>query len=234
MFNLLQAQLDLFGVISCYPGLTNVNTVIERRQQLQQVVDRQTIYSTKRNGRAGAGILVELPLAKNRRPNVSGPVLDWMFPITFVEVPGINNVADTGTNISAEDGMQMVLEAVHEHADDLLGTFQAEGFDSITDFPGCVVYRATFKVIGKNNPAVTPRTGTVTVTFSGGNCTLACANDPTADIYYTLDGSFPASIGGGTSTLYAGPFAVATGQVVRAAAWATGKNNSTVRGLTAP
>jgi len=58
---------------------------------------------------------------------------------------------------------------------------------------------------------------------SDGNVTLSCS-DGAAGIYYTLDGSMPQpgdASGTGSTKVYAAPFTVVSGTVVRCLAWNT-------------
>jgi hypothetical protein len=76
------------------------------------------------------------------------------------------------------------------------------------------------------------------VTINNGQASLACAT-PSVKIYYTLDGSFPANTDiavlslpqgevpapvNAASKFYTAPFAVQSGQTIRAAAYADGMN----------
>jgi hypothetical protein len=66
-----------------------------------------------------------------------------------------------------------------------------------------------------------------TITLEGLTCTLACATAAAA-IYYTLDGeTFPSGLET-EATLYAAPFTVEPGDIVRAAAYKTGLHGSGV------
>jgi len=73
-------------------------------------------------------------------------------------------------------------------------------------------------------PSSLTKTPNVTATFNAGQCTLACA-DANASIYYTAAGAaaivgFPGP-GNPAAIEYDGPFSVASGTMIRAAAYDT-------------
>ena len=223
------------------PQLACVNIVLQRKLQEQAEVNLATIANTPRGGCAGAGILVEMPVATCESPNVSGPVLDWIFPVVVIENPALNYASPTpdwpakGTHVDAERWLQMVLDVVHHHADERYGTFSVDrsAIKFTNEWPTQIAYRSPFS-LPKAKTQPTLKVGQLSGSIAGGTCTLTCVADPTARIFYTLDGSFPGNENGGvaSSRLYTGPFAVPAGvAAVRAVGYLVGKNQSAAKYL---
>ncbi len=237
LFDPVMAQADLTLALLSASQIETVNVKSYRVMRIKNELDYRTLLTTPRNGRCGAGVIVCQPVASGRNPGVTGPILDWTFPIIAIEQPDINMRPATGTLIECEDLAQRVLDVVHRHADDLQGTFQIESNaikpETQFVFPGCVSYRTQFSVVGK--AIQTPRVANLALAVDAGILTLSC---PTlaAEVRYTTDGSFPsrAPAGNSASMLYTGPFEVFGGQRVRARAYKQGFNGSAVRLYDAP
>lgn len=237
MFDPVQAQEDLLGALLSADVLKNVTIKSYRRMRIAKELDYRVLLTTVRNGRCGAGILVAQPEASGRNPNVTGPVLDWTFPIVAMEHPTINFNPDTGTMLSAEELAQIAMDVLQQHSDDKLGTFRIESNAIQPEkefvFEGCVSYRTNFTVVGKCLQR--PRMQPVVITSENGLVTMSCLTDGFS-IWYTLDGSFPSTddAGNSASQLYMGPFQANPGDVIRAAAHKAGMNISSVRYFEVP
>ena len=229
MTDFVQLQNDVTLALLAAPALANINVVQYRKLRLQSVVDFDVVWVAVRNGRSGAGVLVEMPVVNVTSPNVTGPAFNLIQPFAVLEEPNLNFAPETGTLLSAEEIAQTIFDLLHLQAIEGIGTLQAVGIKEATDFaPGLLAYRVEFKII-VGRPQ-TPRCLTPTITPGGGNATLTAAS---GDIYFTLDGSFPAP-SNPAAQLYAAPVPVVSGQVVRAAAFAAGFNPSEIRRLTIP
>lgn len=233
MFDLVQKQADIFQALLSHKTLERVNIKSYRKMQLAGEIDFSTVYTEARGGRSGAGLLVEMPTARCPRPNVSGPVLDWVFPVLVVENPTMNLEPQLGTGLSAEELAQIVLDLLHLFADDESGTLCADGepVKSTDEFPGCVCYRVFFKIVGKT--AQTPRVGNLTIAITTDTATIT-SSTVDAEIFYTLDGSFPGKTGSPTAQFYENPVPVQSGDVIRAVGYAADKINSAVTRKVAP
>lgn len=245
MIDLIQVQADVFGLLMSSPELANVNIVLERKFIVDQTVEMDAVWQTPRNGKSGCGVLVEEPDISTRDSNVSGPpqVVDLSF-VCFQNgdaafTPGY------GSGLFAAEVEQHVLDALHLQSFGRLGTIQAEGKHSspARDYPGINARRLTLKV----KPLATrqtPRTAGPQASVDAGVCTLTTATAG-ADIWFTTDGTFPADSRtaldpisneavNAASSLYLAPFAVSSGQIIRAAAYKTGFNPGEVLYYTVP
>jgi hypothetical protein len=217
----------LTGALLEYAALATVNVKSYRAMRVSQELDYRTMLTSGRGGKVGAAVIVLMPEAAGRTPNVTGPILQWNFPVVVIENDSLNMQADQGTLISAEEIAQMVLDALHHETDTGLGTFTVAGTamrpESGFVFPGCLGYRLNLLLsVGKTTQ--TARVAPVAAAVADGLCTLTCAT-ASSSIYYTTDGTFPGA-SNAAATLYSAPFAVTAGQVVRAAGYKSGLSKS--------
>jgi hypothetical protein len=238
VINLIQAQADLTQLLASSEQLQLVNVKSYRALRLQQEIDWRKLVTTVRAGRSGAGVLVLMPTASEKNASVTGPVLDWNFPVIVMELDLLNQHPAKGTLIPAETLGQIVMDIVHLDSDDGLGTFQVTGKAMEPEkefvFKGVVGYRVNF-ILSAGKTTQTPRVAALQMSVASGEMTITTA---TADarVKYTLDGTFPADDTGGNpaSYNYAAPFAVASGDVVRAAGYKSGMNKSATRRFVVP
>jgi len=233
MTDFVQLQNDVTHALLSVASLSKVNVHQLRKLRQDSAVSVDAIWQTKRGGCCGAGILVEMPEADVDKPNVEGPLLSLLVPCLVVEEPNLNFAPQIGTFLSAEEIAQWILDALHLLTIDGVGVLRAEGrvIQPAEEFPNLVAYRVKLKLLLPRGQ--TQRSGFVTISIAGGLCTLACVTTPTAILRYTTDGSFPGQ-SNPAAQIYEAPFAVESGEVVRAASALEGYNLSAVRQSTAP
>ncbi len=226
MTNFVQLQEFLTQSLLANAALENVNIKSWRKLRLESEVDLSTLWLTPRNGRSGAGILVEMPEFTVPHPNLPGPEALLNCPIAILEEPNINLTPGIGTMLSAEEIAQLILEILHDYQLEGFSTLYAKGNAIVPadEFQGVVAYRVTVQL--RLPREQTARVATPTATEAGGNITLACATAD-AEIYFTLDDSFPGS-GNPVATRYTDTFAAEVGQVLRCAAYKPGAPGSHV------
>lgn len=186
--NTYQVQRDLEQMFLSAYSLRNVTVRSELKMWQQSVTDESVLWTTFRNGKTGAGILVEMPHADNPAKSVSGPQLDWTFPIRLIEQRDVN-MGSQGTGISSEALIELIMGLVHLYADANMGTLSVTTVEPITGYPGCIAYRINTQVVKAKNPVV-QRINLPVITINGGSVSLSC-NDLSANMYFTLDGTFP-------------------------------------------
>jgi hypothetical protein len=241
MIDLIQIQDDVFGLLMSAPQLATVNIVEERKFILEQAVEWDALWQTNRNGKSGCGILVEQPDVISDSPNVTGPPQSVQLSFVCVQ-NGDAAFTELGSGLFAEEVEQFVIDALHLQAIGGLGVLQIKGqFSSpAQDYPGINARRMKVSMTPFNS-AQSQRTAPILAVIAAGQCTLTCST-AAAQIYFTLDGSFPSNAAvavdplsvtavpsnpapiNKNSTLYAGPFPVQSGQVLRAAAYAPPMN----------
>lgn len=230
MTDIVQLQNDVYAALNSSYRLLNVNVKQFRKMVIESQIDSKLIYLSTRNGRTGAGVLVEMPLFGVDKPNVSGPILQLTLPILVVEQPTINMSATTGTLKSAEEIVQDVLDALHLlHIEGVgLLTAASDAVSPANEIPGVVAYRVNMQTMSSSVQTVRPQRPVIEVTDLV--ATLTCSTDG-AEIRYTTDGSYPARVGNPGSFEYVAPFEVESGDVIRAAAYKDAMNVSSVKFL---
>jgi hypothetical protein len=173
-----------------------------------------------------------MPKRSVKNPNLPGPEFYLDIPCVSLCIPDMAMAKATGSGLQAEECEQLVSDTLHNFRPRVsLGfTMEASANHSApaTDigngaFPvprGIVAYRTTHTI--RMTRTQTPRADVPTITIDAGVATIANGpNTPGASVFYTLDGNYPCQFPthGVASTLYAGPFAVESGQVVRAVAY---------------
>jgi hypothetical protein len=233
------------------PQLQTVNIVQERKFMIAHDIEKDAVWQTVRNGKSGCGILIEEPDVISDSPNVTGPPQSVQLSFVCCQ-NGDAAFSSVGSGLFAAQMEQFVIDALHLQNIGGLGSLQVKGNFSAParDYPG-INARRMWAAMTPFNVAQTQRTAPVAAVIANGLCTLSCATGG-ALIYYTLDGSFPsnpavaidplsvtdASPNGAPintrSFLYAAPFAVTSGQVVRAAAYAPAVNPGQILFLNVP
>jgi hypothetical protein len=229
-----QIQPDVFNKLASEPYFAAVSLFLIRQERFESEINEalsSAAFDARQAGKLpGATIEVLMPLVKTRLGNAPGPVVTLEQRLTVRENPTIN-LGSGGTGLTAEELCQAILQTLHQFQLD--GVCQAfypaaecvtprrdSGRDGLVAYD--VIMQATCPL---NAPA---RTGTPPPPAEGPPLTLtftAPASDPSATIYYTTDGSFPGP-GNGAAAVYGRPFSVASGTVVRWAAYIAGKLGS--------
>ena len=236
MINQVQLQDDLFALLSSDPRLDKVNIVNERLFRLIPNALESAIWMTPRGGCQGQGILVEIPKLDVQDPNVSGPVFRPILSFVCVQAGDMAFAPGVGANMYAEEIAQHVTDLLHQQADEGIGTFMCDGtaVERATDpeYQSVNAMRVTLRC-SPSQSKQTPRVPVPQIAVFAGAATLTCP-DPLALLYYTTDGWCPAPDGSPTAQQYTSPFTVASGQVIRFAAWRDGYNNSMIRKYVVP
>ena len=231
MLDYVQLQADVAGALLSDPGLSLVNVVQYRKLRALSEVDASAIYAVPRSGKAGAGVLVEMPTLEVPAPNLPGPSGQLVVSCAVIEEPNLNMEASSGTLLAAEEVAQMVLDILHGLVIEGTGSLYADrsAIKPAEEFQGLVAYRVSLRLMSLRPQS--DRVATPTITENGLNVTMACGTAG-ADMYYTQDGSFPGP-GNSAAVKYTQTFAV-TGAVLRWAAFKAGMVGSHVGEATAP
>lgn len=229
MIDYLQLQDDVARILLSEDRLAKVN-IVTRHKLLsdgsrlpdQTVAYESLVYVTPRNGKKGTGIIVEPPQFRVQSPNVSGPQGDVIVEMLVLEDRMLSQAPQSGTLLSSDLAAQIILDALHHFADEASGTFRAEGnaIQPAQDWEPLHGYRVQVRFDARRTQ--TARCGAVTISIGAGQATLTTTTAG-AQIFYTLDGSFPGKTDAGIpqSTLYEAPFDVVSGQILRAVAYKT-------------
>jgi hypothetical protein len=218
---LQQLQEDAIHYLLGNPATAAVGYESFRQQAVDSAVRRALAgWSVRVPGKTGVYCLVLMPSFFVEDPNVPGVQGAVELTIRTFEDPKVNN-----TDLSAED---VALANLRWFGDGLViagllaiyPNTRGPALKPNHDFPGFLVYDTVLR--GQLPQDFPGRTAQPTIAGdNAGNVTLACS-DGAAGIFYTLEGSMPQpgdSSSEGATKVYATPFAVANGKVVRALAW---------------
>ena len=210
-----------YGMLSC--DLFNpLNIVLERTFVASQEIQLDAIWTTVRNGTSGAGCLIEMPKLSVERPN--SQVNQIIGSVVIFEERNVNLTPGTGTGITAESWAQMAVEFMRGWIIGQAGGLVVEpnaivkAEDWINADAGIIALRGSVSQRA-SRPNYT-RCGTPVFAMDGSyNVTLTnVAANPTADILFTVDGSFPArpeALSTTTAQLYNGSFVAVPGQIIQ-------------------
>jgi hypothetical protein len=234
----IQLQNDVAHSLASDPTLANVNIVTRDRlladssQMPDQTLMAETLaYLTPRNGKTGCGVIVEKPELVAPLPNVPGPQGDLVIVCLVLEDP-FQNLGVNGTLMPADQVAQKIQDICHLWNVEGLGMWRADtnAISAARDWEPLRAFRSRMRIA--NNRGQSQRVERVNSSVGGGTLTLTCATAGAA-VYYSKNGAFPGpSNTAAGAVLYAAPFAVSVGDVVRAAAFKTGMVGSPVTRFT--
>lgn len=230
--NFAQLQTDVLHKLLSEPLLSNVNMVSLRNVQAMEAADDFTkiteammVWTTPRNGKIGAGLIVGMPTIESVQPNVSGPERSLFLPIATFEDPTLNGFGANRVGLSAEEIVDLVEAILHQFGIEGLGvSLYPKRSVPNTDTQGVIRYDTTMVAEMPRSaiaqcaiPDLAENAGTITLTGAAGE-----------SVYYTTDGTFPGGGNVGVAILYAGPFVVAAGTTVRWAAYKAAMRGSDI------
>jgi hypothetical protein len=224
---LLQLQQDVCDKLNSEAAFEYLAVATLRRHVIQSEIERRLAHLTGKNGRKGCGLTVRMPSIQGIQPNVAPAQGEVLVAVDVVENPEIN-FNPGGTQVTAEEAARAARTALHQFAiEGKILLFQDEkaieplaGLEK--EFPGCLGYRVLLR--GRMSEAAAAKCALPEISAPGQTVSLS-ATEEGAAIYYTTDGSFPGP-GNAVAALYAGPFAVASGTVVRWAGYLAGSLGS--------
>jgi hypothetical protein len=239
--DMVRIQEDFTQGLLSEPALRFINIMQYRKLRLRSEIDWSGVYTTPRQGRAGCGVVVEMPAFEVLHPSVPGPVGNLVLSCVVAEEPNLNMEPETGTCLSAEAVAQFILESSHQweiggvgvmcavreairgiaRTEDPHGTVGERSLrDMFWDaqrFRGLVAYRVKLQMQAAG--AALPRVALPVAQEDGVEVTLSCATDG-AVMYYSMDAGFPGP-GNERAVQYEGSFEM-SGSVLRYAAYKPG------------
>lgn len=231
---LLNLQSDLEGLLLSDPALAQVPVLVERKGLTEEDVAQAIgVYNTRAGSdKVGLVIIVMMPSVRKPRENA---VLQLAVTATLriIELPVVNQGA-TGIGLAAEDCATHLLQLAHNWspAQGRTLTPDADAIEPTTAPDAHIAYDVNLTwTDGLDFPLKAPRP-TISHDAGTGQVTITCS-DAAADLYYTIDGSFPYPENP-EATLYAAPFAAAADTTIRAIARRAGYVPSNLATLTTP
>jgi hypothetical protein len=217
--DMTQLQLDAFHILKSEPAFQYVNVILSRPRSAEEATMIQSELQNAlaclslTNGKGGLAVVVMMPEADAPEAEAPGPMLEAVLTIRVLEIP-LFNEGPTGTKITGEACALNVLSALHYfnngNAAVMVDKRPIRALD-LEDAP--VAYDVILRQ--RLNMPRQLRALAPSIAINAGVASLACGTAG-AEIYYTLDGSTPCASNAPAVLLYAEPFAVASGQLIRA------------------
>lgn len=239
---LVMLQEDIVERLKSDTELEGVAVLSERKADLEHEVAICLGIDTGSDGKAGAMIVVQQPVATDEMPNVTFGALNLEFTILVMEEPRINQDPVNGTGKSALEIARRVARILKHYRPGMLGRIFVPGSPFISPAETMVqdaggswhapVAYAVRVSTAEADATINTKVGPVVLDPAGGVVpqTVALASNTVgADIYYTLDGAYPSAK---TGLLYSAPISVTGACTLRAAAYLDGSIPSDVTGAT--
>jgi hypothetical protein len=214
-------QPDVYSKLLSEPWFQNIAIFKIREKRLDTEVNRALAGLAGRNGKGGASIEVLMPALKRALPDTAGPVCTLEQKFIVKEQPTVNQ-GTHGTGLSVEQIAVNIAQTFQLFflGGAMQGFYTAPTFykyvattEDVPFVPLAVTLHATF--------ALTPLTRTLVPGASAAAETVTLTDQQPGGgsvLYYTTDGSFPGA-GNPNAIRYTTPFTVASGTVVRTAAY---------------
>ena len=219
---LTNLQNDLAGYMLQCENLDHLNIVVDDMGTIESTAEKAVKTVKSRGGTQGIAALILRPTVSTANDNLPGPQSEAIITIQMVENVLINR-GGRGSGILPDDMSFRILSSLHHLT---LGN-RAVFAEPVPVRPlpvpvGFVSYEIRLRVPLYNEPL--QRTSNPLIEESGGTVTLTSLT-PSAAFNYSLDGSYP-------SLVYTAPFAVSSGDLVRAIATSASLLPSSISELT--
>lgn len=226
-------QLDISALLESFPDLTQIAIVTAAKGDTVATLGNALAGKFQTGKLPGLSIIVEQPKEKPLKAGAQ-PILETRtHTVVIVEKVMDNRLQDGSGNARAgmtyEEAKDYVKAALHSQ---FLGLAKLlwSGTQPFQDGNGGFGYALTFEIEGSLKQT---RGADPIITIEAGVVTLTGASFDGEVIRYTTDGSTPAAANA-AAVIYTVPFAVASGDTVRAASTATGRISSGITQKTAP
>ncbi len=218
-----QIQGDILGALKATPGLVNAMILSANDGDIEGEVTRK--LSTLTGTQLGLALVVLLPELTESESNLPGPVMEGFIEVQVIEAVTINRSA-SGTGIRASTAALRALGALHHLRVGNYSLFAKRNpLEPLAGKKGIVTFivRLFFQNLGADP---VEKVSPVTIAEDAAVITLSTATSG-ADIYYTLDGSYPGA-SNDEATLYAAPITILEDATLRAAAFLSPLNPSDI------
>lgn len=179
-------------------------------------------------GSIGVCVIVMVPNADVKYPNIPGPYFDGIYLKVRVVENVIVNQGASGTGKGALDIAEYVVALIHHFSPQSLSEIMNAANPTITlgNDPNFLNYDVHFFTQGGLSYVINP-VAAITHSYDGTNVTLT-ETTPGAAVFYTTYPTGNSSIfpSPQVGTLYTGPFVLATGNTVQAVAYLAGMLDS--------
>jgi hypothetical protein len=229
MGTLADLRQDVADMLEADAYFVDIPVLTEKKGDIANEIDRALGQLTTKGGKIGICAIVMSPLARVSKQNIPGPYMDPIAVIVHIEENVTVNTGADGTNKACSDVAERVLALHRDSPSDGRGRpLIAESIGSAEPVSGDLAYDVRFSYAA-GVALVRTQVATPTASPDGGaqpqTVTLACAT-ANAAIFYTIDGSRPASTSG---TLYTAPVAIAAACTLKVQAVRPGYLTSAIK-----
>lgn len=197
----------------------DVTVLLQRKGVTESDIDEALSTLLSKDDRLGAVVVVLKPALLPTEPDAPGPEYKVSLTVQVITQPMFND-GDTGTGKTSEQIAARIRTLLHRFATSG-GTFSFAAMDPVDVPDGKDSYSVTFTRLARDCaaqcglPLIDPDEGVAPQTVA-----LSCATVD-AEIWYTLDGSYPAP-GNELARLYLGPLDIAAAGCLYAGAYKAG------------
>jgi hypothetical protein len=211
-------QEDARWRLASDPVFIDVPVFLERQGDIEnEVINALTVLNEGGTGKIGACAIVLMPDFDNVEPNAPAPIGDVVLSARILESP-LYNMGENGTGLSAE---KLALRALRvlgfkcERTGTLL-TASGDALRPYTEEMASGVIGYDVSVRGQAGMIAGDKVAQPSISGTTLAVSLHCVTSG-ATLYYTTNGSYPASANTAAQT-YSAPFVVDAGTLVRAGA----------------
>jgi len=220
-------QEDLGARLQAFPAFSAIKVLIQRRGVIESDVESALESLNAKGGKTGAVIIVLMPELTPEARDSAGPRYYVRYSIQTIVWPVAALDPVGGAGYTAEELSEYIRQLIHYVQLGRGNVLIFDGQRPETVKAGRVCWVTSFRRLGVDQPIVKVAmpeiasaavSGALEITLS---CTPPAGQSYSADLYYTLDGSYPVP-GGATSVLYSAPFLISSPCLLRVTAFASG------------
>ncbi len=222
-------QADAMGILKAVPGLA-LAQVLSADEGLTESDVQQKLSHLTGAEKIGLAVIVMQPEIPRAEKNLPGPVVRVELSIQVIESVLINRSAN-GTLIPANVASLRVLAALHQQVigNSILYADQ-KPLEPLPGKKGFVTYLVTVYA-EQLSAATVERVQPLAFGIDEDSDLVITTATSGAAIYYTTNGNFPGP-SNDAATLYSGPVTIADGDFIRAAAFLSPLNPSSISNVT--
>lgn len=229
--SVFQLQSDVYARLMSDAYFEDINVLLNEKGLLADDIENALKVITEKSGKLGACVVVDRPGREVPKPDPSGPEFNLVLPVVAFEFPLLNRDID-GTGKTIEEITSQVMHLLHGwRTQPSLGQIYCDtpaATPTVGD-DGIIACELVFRTRMRFDAPT--RVATPLITGNASAVQITC-NTPSAEIYYTTNGTTPWS-GNATATLHDGnAFAVPSGTTIRAAAFKTNYQASDIAAQT--
>lgn len=215
---------DVFGALSADPGMLYVpvyqsrtpmpkdadgNPIVGKTMMIEEQIKKALSGLELKNGKSGIACVVLVPDAEGESVNSAAPAMKLVAKVRVIENRLVNE-GPTGTGITASLLSMHVVQMLNRRSFRGRNALYPDLKRMIVEIPLPNDERChEITLYQFVTPGCLPKVATPVVSEADGQITLSCTT-PGAQIWYTLDGTFPGS-GNAAAVLYAAPLTLASG-----------------------